>query len=101
MKYDEDYLRIRISQLRQMKNIVSSITDEIENNYKGRAIGLNENHPNYEQYYDLIYRKNKSYPEFVRVPEGNPFSVTIKFVDYSNGAARTWNVPPDAIKLLE
>lgn len=101
MKYDENYLRIRIAQLRQMKNIVASITDEIEQYYDGRAIELNENHPNYEQYYDLIYRKHKSYPEFVRVPVDNPYAVTIKFVDYSNGHARTWNVPPDAIKLIE
>ncbi len=101
MKYDEDYLRIRISQMRQLKNVIEHIASEIEHYYKGRSIELNEDHPNYENYYDMIYRKHNSYPEFVEVPAGNPYSVVIKFIDYTNGASRLWNVPPDAIKLLE
>lgn len=101
MKYDENYLRIRISQLRQMKSMSYSIVDEIEQHYKGRAIMLNEEHPRYEEYYDMIYRKHNSYPEFVGIPQDNPYSVTIRFMDYSMGSSRNWNVPINAIKLIE
>lgn len=100
MKYDEDYLNIRIKQLRQMTHTISFIIDEIDQNYKGRAIALNEEHPKYDEYYDWIYRKQNAYPVFSGIQSGSPYMVTIRLID-SEGNFRPWNLPLDAIKLIE
>lgn len=101
MKFDENMLRIRTEQMKILKKLIHDIGEEIQEYYTGRAIVFNEEHIDYEHYYDFVYRKHQSYPEFVSVPLDNPGVATIQFVDYTNGAKRMLTVPLDSIKLIE
>lgn len=101
MKFDENMLRIRTSQMKILRNLIHDISEEIQQYYNGRAIVFNEEHPDYEYYYDFVYCKHQSYPEFVSIPLDNPGIATIQFVDYTNGSKRRWSVPLDLIKLIE